>query len=151
MKRIIYTRPDGGISVIIPAEEARIEGQSENEFIAWVRSKDVPADATNVQIVDEEDIPTDRTFRNAWKQCPKGLPTVDMEKARDIHRDRLRAIRKPKLENLDVEFMRAVEGGKSTTEIAAAKQALRDITKDPAIDAAKTPDELKMVWPGTLS
>lgn len=151
MKRIIYTRPDGGISVIIPAEAARLKGESDAKFAARIRDKDVPADAANVQIVDEADIPTDRTFRNAWKQCPKGLPTVDMEKARDIHRDRLRAIRKPKLENLDVEFMRAVEGGKSTTEIAAAKQALRDITKDPAIDAAKTPDDLKKVWPGTLS
>lgn len=184
MKRIVYTRPDGGVSVVVPAIRARLcsavtltgerhvydppmhfdelirvfktdklspeWAQSDDEFIEWIRAKDVPADATNVQIVDEADIPTDRTFRNAWKQCPMGKPEVDMDKARDIHRDNLRAARKPKLQALDVEFMRVVENGAPTSDIAAAKQALRDVTKHPDIDAAATPEELKAVWPVVL-
>ena len=77
---------------------------------------------------------------------------VNMTKAREIKRDQLRAERKPLLEQLDVEFMRAQEQGDQAKadEIAARKQALRDVTDDPAIDAATTPDELKAVRPSAL-
>ena len=77
---------------------------------------------------------------------------VNMDKARDIKRDQLRAERKPLLEQLDVEFMRTQEQGDQAKadEIAAKKQALRDVTADPAIDAATTPDELKAVRPKAL-
>jgi len=78
--------------------------------------------------------------------------TVDMTKAREIKRDQLRAERKPLLEKLDVEYMRAQEAGDTALqqEIAAKKQALRDATVDPAIDAATTPDELKAATPAAL-
>ena len=77
---------------------------------------------------------------------------VNMTKAREIKRDQLRAERKPLLEQLDVEFMRAVEAGDAEKQalIAERKQQLRDVTADPAIDAATTPDELKAVWPEAL-
>jgi len=78
--------------------------------------------------------------------------TVDMTKAREIKRDMSRAERKPLLEKLDVEYMRAQEAGDTARqqEIAAKKQALRDATVDPVIDAATTPDELKAVRPAAL-
>jgi len=78
--------------------------------------------------------------------------TVNMEKARDIKKDMIRADRTPKLEALDVDFMRAVEAGDTEAQatIAAKKQALRDATDDPAIAAATTPDELKAVVPTAL-
>jgi len=77
---------------------------------------------------------------------------TDMTKAREIKRNQLRAERKPLLEQLDVQFMRAQEQGDQTKadEIAAKKQALRDVTADPALDAATTPDELKAVRPDVL-
>jgi len=77
---------------------------------------------------------------------------VNMDKARDIKKDMIRADRTPKLEALDVEFMRAVEAGDTAAQasIAAKKQALRDATDDPAIAAATTPDELKAVVPTAL-
>lgn len=76
--------------------------------------------------------------------------TIDMAKARDIHRDRMRQARTPKLAALDVAFQRAHEMSNDTAAIVAQKQALRDVTADPAIEAAQTPDELKMVWPEIL-
>ena len=78
--------------------------------------------------------------------------TVNMDKAREIKKDMIRAERKAKLEALDVEFMRAVEAGDSDAQatIAAKKQALRDATDDPAIASASTPDELKAVRPAAL-
>ena len=74
---------------------------------------------------------------------------VNMDKAREIKKDMIRAERKPKLEELDVQFMRAVESGDTEAQatIAAQKQALRDAPADSRIDAATTPDELKLVDP----
>lgn len=96
------------------------------------------------------DIPGDRYFRGAWIDA--GKIDVDMPKAREIHKDRLRRERAPLLDALDTEYMRADELGdiELKAEIAAKKQALRDITDDPAIESAKTPEELKAVRPPAL-
>lgn len=78
---------------------------------------------------------------------------VNMDKAREIKKEMIRAERAPKLAELDVAFMRAVEAGDADLQasIAAQKEALRNATADPAITAAKTPDELKAVVPAALS
>lgn len=77
---------------------------------------------------------------------------VNMDKAREIKKDMVRADRAPKLEALDVEFMRAVEAGDAAAQatIAAKKQALRDATDDPVIINAATPEELKEATPAAL-
>lgn len=63
MKRIIYPTPDGGVAVIIPAPEWLAE---EGNTIEKLAEKDVPA-GVEYKIVDTADVPTDRTFRNAWE------------------------------------------------------------------------------------
>ena len=77
---------------------------------------------------------------------------VNMNKAVEIKKDMIRAERAPKLEALDVAFMRAVEAGDTAkqAEIAAKKQALRDATDDPVINSAQTPEELKAAVPAAL-
>ena len=67
--------------------------------------------------------------------------TVNLNKAKDITKDKLRAERAPLLQALDVQFQRALETGGDTADIVAEKQRLRDITK--LADAAKSTDELK--------
>ena len=67
--------------------------------------------------------------------------TINLTKAKDITKDRLRADRKPLLEAQDVLFMQAQESGADTTDIVAEKQRLRDITKD--ADTCTTTDQLK--------
>ena len=67
--------------------------------------------------------------------------TVNLTKAKDITKDRLRIDRKPLLEAQDVLFIQAQESDADTTAIVAEKQRLRDITKD--ADSCKTTDELK--------
>ena len=67
--------------------------------------------------------------------------TINLSKAKDITKDRLRADRKPLLEAEDVKFMQAQETGADTTAIVAEKQRLRDITKD--ADSCTTTDEIK--------
>jgi len=66
---------------------------------------------------------------------------INLDKAKDITKERLRAERKPLLEAEDIKFMKAQESGADTKAIVAEKQRLRDITK--SVDSCKTIDELK--------
>ena len=67
--------------------------------------------------------------------------TVNITKAKAITKDRLRADRKPLLEEQDILFMKAQEAGTSTSAIVTEKQRLRDITNQ--VDSMTTTDELK--------
>jgi hypothetical protein len=58
-QRIIYQTDDGGVAIIIPASECGLT-------IEQIAAKDVPA-SKPYKIVDVSDIPSDRTFRNAWE------------------------------------------------------------------------------------
>ena len=71
---------------------------------------------------------------------------IDMAKAKEIHRKKIRISRTPLLEELDIEFQKAQETGASTTDIVAKKQALRDAPADSGIASASTADELKAQW-----
>jgi len=75
---------------------------------------------------------------------------VDMAKAREIHKTKIREARKPLLDELDVEFQKALETGASTTNIVAKKNALRDAPADSAIDAATDEAALKAQWNTTI-
>lgn len=66
---------------------------------------------------------------------------INIDKAKDITKDRLRAERKPLLEEQDILFMKAQEAGSNTSAIVTEKQRLRDITKQ--VDSMTTTDELK--------
>ena len=77
---------------------------------------------------------------------------INLDKAKEIQKDKLREVRKPLLEKLDVDFVRALEFGDDTASIAAQKQALRDVT-DIVTEAEITgttvteiTSELKAIW-----
>ena len=61
--RIIYPTYDGGVAIEIPAPEWLAEEGNTMEVLAQIR---VP-EGTPYKIVDVADIPSDRTFRNAWE------------------------------------------------------------------------------------
>jgi hypothetical protein len=69
--------------------------------------------------------------------------TINLDKAKAITKDRLRAERTPLLQAQDVAFQRALEEGADTTAIVAEKQRLRDITA--LADSATTLEELKAI------
>lgn len=156
--KVVIKRADGGVSVMqlagIAAEAADLAPEHTDtivgaEIAAWPKAEQ---DAVvSWRVMEDDAIPQDRTFRGAWRDDTEA-PIVDVElaAARDIWRDRLRQARTPKLEELDVAFMRALEQGAKTTDILSAKQALRDVTKLSAIEDAQTPEELKEVWPEVL-
>lgn len=150
MRKIIYTRPDNSMSIVIPAKDTHPPeniSDAEAEQRAWEK---LPTFAINPRWADDSEIPPDRTFRDAWHDA--GKVEIHMGKAREIHKEKMRYARVPKLAALDVEFMRALEKNDMAAAAAAAtkKQALRDVTADPEIEAAQTPEALIAVWPDIL-
>ena len=57
-KRFIYTNDDGSISIVCPADNTDLT-------LEQIKAKDCPSGKT-VFTVDAAEIPTDRSFRNAW-------------------------------------------------------------------------------------
>jgi len=70
--------------------------------------------------------------------------TIDITKAKDIWKDKIRDARKSALEKLDVDFIKAQETSSDTTSIVADKQTLRDLPSQ--VDTVTTIDEIKAVW-----
>jgi hypothetical protein len=68
---------------------------------------------------------------------------INLTKAKEITKDRLRVEREPLLQVLDVQFQRALESNTDTSAIVTEKQRLRDITK--LADEAQTLDDLKAI------
>ena len=68
---------------------------------------------------------------------------VNLDKAKDITKDRLRLERTPLLQAQDIEFQRALENGSDTTNVILEKERLRNITQ--LVDEANTLEELKNI------
>jgi len=90
-------------------------------------------------------VPANRDFRGAWSLSGSVI-SEDMDKAKEIFKDKIREVRAPLLEAKDVELMKALEAGTSTTAIATAKDALRDAPAASGISSASTIAELKAAW-----
>ena len=71
---------------------------------------------------------------------------INMAKAKEIHRSKIREARTPKLAELDVEFQKALETSADTSAIVAKKQALRDAPADKDIETATDEAGLKAQW-----
>jgi hypothetical protein len=132
---IIYKQQNEQVALVIPTGDV-------NDAI-----KDVPEGA-EYKIVDSVNI--DNEYFNAYEFDAETGAKVNIEKAKPIHLDKFRVARAPKLQKLDIDFMKAVEVGDEIkkAEIIAAKQALRDVTLTPL------PDDLagiKATWPDILN
>jgi len=161
MQVILYARADGGVSIVRPVINTHtlVDGQivpipeamtEEAALLRAMTGLPPEVDRNAAYLIDEAAVPADRTFRDAWVLTADAL-AVDMAKAREIHRNRIRAARAPLLAAADVAYMRALEAGQDTAAIVARKNALRAAPADPAIEAATTPEALAAVWPAVLS
>lgn len=140
-KRIIYEK-DGQLNIVIPAKQFLDDGGTLQNII----DKNVPAGLTH-QIIDTVNIPSDRTFRDAWKKSPDKIIDVDMPKARVIHMGRIRLVRDKELEKMDREIERDRDNGVNVTAKQNARQKLRDIPQTFDLELFKTPQALKNAWP----
>ena len=130
--RIIFTRPeDGGVSVIIPAP-----GVTQKDA-----SKTVPL-GLPYDVVPTDNIPVDRTFRNAWERSGSAIEQ-NLVKCKAIAHNMRRAARALEFAPLDVkatipDFAIVAEEGRQT--IRDKYEAMQA-----AIDAATTVEQLKTV------
>lgn len=136
MSLITYPQPNGQVAVISPTGDV------------YSAVKDVPK---NIPYKIVSSLNIDNDYFNAYEYDDTDGAKVNLEKAKAIQKDKWRAARKPKLEKLDIDFMKAVEAGdaQKQSEIAAQKQALRDVTNTP-LDGT-TLEEIKAVWPAILN
>ena len=70
--------------------------------------------------------------------------TIDINKAKEVWKDKIRQARTSVLAKLDIDFIKAQEQGNDTASIVADKQTLRDLPSQ--VDTATTTDEIKAVW-----
>jgi hypothetical protein len=129
MQVIIYENENGGISVCIPTGELPIQR---------VLEKDCPSGAI---IVEQESLPNEHNdFFNSW-ELNGSTVTVNLSKAKEQTKQRLRMEREPLLQAQDVLFQRAQENGADTSTIVAEKERLRDITN--LVDTCTSLEQLR--------
>ena len=74
--------------------------------------------------------------------------TIDINKAKEVWKDKIRQARTSVLAKLDIDFIKAQEQGNDTTSIVADKQTLRDLPSQ--VDTATSIEEIKAVWNNML-
>lgn len=128
MKKIIY-KTETGIAIIHPTKSVELA------------MKDIPEGA-EYKIVDESEIPADRTFRGAWDY---DTLKEDVDKSKEIWKDKLRADREKLFSSNDVKLQNAIADGDevSKSEAIAERNRLRNVTD--LVTNCKTIDEIKAV------
>jgi len=128
MKVIIFNNEFGGVSLCVPVGEMGVDD---------VKNKDTPEHSI---IVDVSELPQGHEWSfNAW-ELHNGSVSVNLDKAKGLAKQRLRAEREPLLAAQDVLFQRAQETGADTTAIVVEKQRLRDVTT--LVDSCTTLDQM---------
>jgi len=119
------------------------EANDENVFAEIARA--FPK-AKSFKQIDPSAIPEDRTFRDALRFDGNRF-IHDMTKAREIKRDHLRHARAPLFEQNDLALRDAtLDNDRPKIETAKRRRDyLRNVTKDPRIEAARTTEELKEI------
>lgn len=133
--RLIYSRPDGGVSVVVPAPGASVE-----DCI-----KAVPPGVPH-NVVDVSALPADRLFRDAWVADAVNGAKVDLPRARGICHDKRRAKRAAEFAPHDEIIAKQIPGADAVAA-EAARAAIRDkyAVIQIEIDAATTAGELNSI------
>lgn len=129
----------GSVALLAPAPNSSLS-------LEEILKKDIPAGRPHFMIHRDELPDTGVLFIEAWAaDYEKSTITIDMARAREVTKDIIRQLRPPYLERLDVDYMRAseAEDRDRMKEVAGLKQVLRDLPASPAIQEAKTPEELE--------
>lgn len=154
--KFLYTNSEGRACIIhaLPKEAIeRVLGPlTDEEYRQHVLERSVPADATDLKEITADDIPADRSFRDAWVAGKDAPIDHCMVKSKEILLNKVRRVRNKELEVSDALYVRATEKN-DKDEISALKkhrQQLRDCTEDIKAAEFKDLDEVKAAWPTLL-
>jgi len=141
-KRIVYQGENGRAVVVIPDPNFLAKGKTLDDVLI----KCVPENCRDsANVVEIDTVPSDRTFRNAWVTEQGKSVEIDLAKAKDLAKDKVRQARTPKFQELDIAYQRADEAGDADAKAAVVvkKQTARDATADTKITNADSVDNLK--------
>lgn len=137
-------RPDGSVAIMRLVGDADIR----REIALWCQHPGNVVVATHE--IDEATLPSDTTFRNAWRFGENGIRHC-MKTAKGIQKERIRARRSDRFAETDLVLRDAILTWRDASAVTGFVRALRDATADPAIEAAGTPEALAQVWPEVLA
>jgi hypothetical protein len=152
MKMYALTRSDGGISIHRDkTERTPIAEQIAKLVLHWAANVDPAKRWTVTAHVEITDVPTARSFRNAWGITGTDV-SVDMPKARVIHMGRIRGARDVELVKTDAEYVAADSRGNPTERnaVIAKKLALRDLPANTDLERFTDAAALDAFWPTQL-
>jgi len=136
MKKIIYQNPDGTVSIVVPSGEVPIEDLPEKLGL------------TDYEIVEDDVIPTDRTFRNAWVKT-EATVVEDLTKSKALGHDMRRSKRAEEFKPHDELISKQIPG--ADTEAAEASRATirtKYAAMQTSIDEATTTELIKTALKG---
>ena len=133
--KIIIDNGDGTVTISTPVLDCGLTA-------AQIIDKDIRPRGKSFVVVFADEVPSDRTYRGAWKAANGGVE-VDMPRARVIHMGRIRVKRDKELKRLDIETMKGLD-------VQAEKQILRDLPETFDLSVATTPEELTALIPPEL-
>ena len=129
-KRIIYTQ-NGVVKVFIPVEVG-LSTEDLSKLALAVVPKGI-----SFKVIDQSEVPSDRTFRAAWQVAGESIG-VDIVKAREVQKDRIRVARAPLMTALDYKQ-------NAGEDVSVERQRLKDFTA--LVDSVSDVEELKAVMP----
>lgn len=175
-RHVLLTLDDDSVAIMTPAPELRVAsfpdgtrvryrfvafpdaGWIEREIAKWMPTTEERSigrtgwlggrAVLGHRVIYRHEIPADRFYRNAW--CERGGAIVhDMERARAIHREKIRAVVESMMPAFTLEYVRADYTRNATRKLAVGRQIerLHGYVDDPAIAAAQTVEELRAAWP----
>jgi hypothetical protein len=135
---IIFPQDVDKLAVVVPTGETTLD---------HIVANDIPAGTPHSVVASLDGIDAEYFDGFVYNN---GSPAADMGRCKSIHLDKFRIAREPKLQALDVAYMKAleVEDHTGAASIAVQKQELRDVTLTPLPD---TLPELKATWPEILN
>jgi len=139
MKCIIYPQENNKLAIIYPI-------QNSNFSYSDIIKKTIPENTEYAFL--NNDIKIDQYFFDAY-EYKEGKAVLNLDKAKEIQKNKWREKRKKLFEKFDIEFMLALEQGDVEKQkiIALKKQELRDVTK---IELPDDPEYIKEFWPNAI-
>jgi len=136
MKKIIYQNPDGTVSIVTPSGKVLIEDLPEKLGL------------TDYEIVEDEVLPTDRTFRNAWVKT-EATVVEDLTKSKALGHDMRRSKRAEEFKPYDDLISKQIPGSDTdTAEASRATIRTKYATMQTSIDEATTTELIKTALKG---
>ncbi len=149
---LLYEDPSGFLKIVVPRGDKWASLASQEEFIKQLHDMAIP-DCVEFLACKMDALPKDRTFRGAWmKGSPKNPIIIDLEKSKEIHRQRLKEACQRKIDELTKQMVLAFEKSNLPEAVAIGRttQILHKIPEVMDMSHCKNVQDIKYSIPREL-